>query len=260
MPVPAGPRRAAPPRKKTSKNAPSSALPEPPVEEAESVAVRSPPITDEPPAIADHAVHETSLHAGDSQEIGVAEAVEATYGEHLNITVDVEQRPTPLSAPTEVFHEHVEEAKEELVEDAGSYVEEESMHTAGDQEVHSEQPLEVVEVEEEDEEACRQHVAVKLAQIGAFNPLAGPPPIPQRLPFDEPALAPSEELLDVEDEVNVHTEEYGETIPPPPAIQARHASVQSIKHDAIEPHIGSNQDDTKVGEDDQVPAHRDGES
>ena len=261
MPVPAGPRRAAPPRKKSSKNAPATALPEPPIEEAEGVAVQSPPITDEP---ADRAVHDESLATRDSQkETGeVAEAIEATYDQHLDITADAEQRQTPPPASTETFHEHVEEAEkqeaeEELVERAGSHAEEKSMHTAADdQEVSSEQPPDTVEVEEEEEEeeeARRQRVAAKLAQMGAFNPLAGPPPIPQRGSFDEPALAPSEGPFDVEDEVNVDTEEHGETIPSPPAVPARHDAVQSFEHDA-EP---TDQDNAKV---DRVTAHRDGES
>lgn len=265
MPVPAGPRRAVPPRKKALKSAPATALPEPPVEEAEGVAVQSPPTADEPPAIADRALHDPSLTTGDSQkEISeVAGAVEVTYEEHLNITADVEQYPTPPPATTEAFHEPIEEpekqeAEEELLDGADSHVEEESMHTAADdQEVLSEQPLEVTE---EDEETRRQRVAAKLAQTGAFNPLAGPPQILQRPPFDEPALVPSEKPLDVEDEVNVDTEEYGETIPPPPAVPARHDSVRSIKHDAVEPHVETCQDDVKVDEDDQVPAHRHGES
>lgn len=268
MPVPAGPRRAIPPRKKAPKNPPPTALPEPPVQEAEGVAVQSPPVIDEPSAITDHAVHDATLTTEDSQkESGeVAESVEATYDEHLNITADVEQSPTPYPASTPAIHEPVEEpekqeAEEELVEGADSHVEEESMHTAADdQEVPFEQPPEAVEEDEEDEEARRQRVAARLAQMGAFNPLAGPPPIPRRPSFDEPALAPSEAPLDVEDEVNVDTEEHGETIPPPPAVPERHDSVQWIKDYAAEPHVETDQDDAKVDEDDQVPAHRDGES
>ncbi|KAG8214378.1 hypothetical protein J3R82DRAFT_9370 [Butyriboletus roseoflavus] len=145
MPVPAGPRRAAPPRKK-SKNAPTTALPEPPVDEAEGVSVQSPPITYELPVIVDHAVHDASLTTEDSQKgiDEVAEPVEATYDEHLSITADVEQRPMPPSVPTVATHEPVEEpekqeAEEEPVESADSHVEEESMHTADDQEVPFEQ-------------------------------------------------------------------------------------------------------------------------
>ncbi|KAH0826157.1 hypothetical protein J3R83DRAFT_5576 [Lanmaoa asiatica] len=262
MPVPAGPRRAAPPRKKASKNAPATALPQLPVEEADGVAVQSPPMTDQ---IADRAVQDVSLTTRDSQEIGeVAEAVEATRDEYLSVTADVGQRLTSPPASTEAFHEPVEEhekqeAEEELIEGAGSHVEEESMHTAADdQEASSEQPPEPVE-EEADEEARRQRVAAKLAHMGAFDPLSGPLRIPQRPAHGEPVLAPSEEPLDVEDEVNVDTEEYGETVPHPLAVRTRHDSVKSIKHDVAEPHLETDQDDTKVDADDQVPAHRDGE-
>ncbi|KAG6376877.1 hypothetical protein JVT61DRAFT_903 [Boletus reticuloceps] len=240
MPVPAGPRRAAPPRKKSSKNAPTTALPEPPAGEAEGVTVHSSSIINEPPASADHAIQE-----GDSQEIAeVAEADES------------QQCTTSPPAPREAFHEPVEEpkeqeAEEELLEGAGSHVEEESMHTAtGEQEVPSERPPTVEE--EEEEEARRQRVAAKLAQMGAFNPLAGPPRIPSRRSFDEPAIAPSEAPLDVEDEVNVDTEEHEVTIPPPLAVPPRHDAVHIIKHDATEPHVG-------IGEDDRVTPHRDGE-
>jgi hypothetical protein len=211
------------------------------------VAVQSPHITDEPPASADRVVHDESLTTADSGEVVVT--VEATYDQHLDITADAEQHQTPPPASTEAFHDHVEvaekqEAEEELVERADSHVEE-SMHTAAhDQEVSSEQPPDTVQVEE----ARRQRVAAKLSQMGAFNPLTGPPSIPLRQSFDEPALAPSEEP---------HTEDYGETIPSPPAVPTRHDAVQSFKHDVVEP---TDKDDAKVDEDDRVPAHRDGES
>ncbi|KAF8547172.1 hypothetical protein OG21DRAFT_958221 [Imleria badia] len=260
MPVPAGPRRAGPPRKKASRNAPATALPEPPVEEEDGMIIHAPHITNELPASADRTIHD----ARDSQkEIDqVTEVVGATHDEHLNITAEAEQR-TP--APVEAFRKPVEEpekqeAEEELVEGTASHVEEHSMHTAADdQEAPFEQPPEVFEADEEEEETRRQRVAAKLAQMGAFNPLVAPP-ITSHQSFDEPAFVPSEAPLDVEDEVNVDTEEYGVTIPPPPAVPPRQHTVQTIEHDAAEPHVAADQDDVKVDEDDRVPAHRDGES
>lgn len=258
MPMPAGPRRAAPPRKKVSKNAPATPLPEPPAEEAEAGTIQPPSIINEPPAGAD-----CTLTSGDSRiEIGqLAETVETT--QHLGITADAEQ-PEPTSVHTEksfqgpVEESEKQEAQEEHVEVADSRVEEEPMHTvADDQEVPLEQPPEVVEEEEEEEEARRHRVAARLAQMGAFNPLAGRPPIPSRQSLDEPAPEPSEAPLDVEDEVNVGTEEIGVTMPPPPVIPPRHGAGRSVKHDAVE---ADQDDDAKVDEEHRVLLHRDGES
>ena len=251
MPVPAGPRRAAPPRKKP---APPTALPEPPVEEAVGATVQSP--DGQPPATADYVVHDALLPTRDSQEIAErAEIGKATHDEQLNTTVNDNDEQQP-PASIEAFHEPVEEpekqeAEEELVEGAGSHVEEEFIHTVADSQ------HEIVDVEEEDEEARRHRVAAKLAQMGAINPLAGPPLISQRPSSDEPAPARYEEPLDVEDEVNVDTEEHGETIPPPPTIRPR---PRAAEHDPAESHLETDQDDGKLDEDEQVPAHRDGES
>ncbi|KAG1723026.1 uncharacterized protein EDB91DRAFT_1173775, partial [Suillus paluster] len=82
------------------------------------------------------------------------------------------------------------------------------------------------EQDEEEEEARRKRVAAKLSQMGAFNPLAGSPPVPRRESIPSPTArrdsvpispVPVEEPLDVEDEVNVDLEEVGESIPSPPA-------------------------------------------
>lgn len=252
MPVPIGPRRPAPPRKKVSKNAPTTALPEPPVEE--TVTVQSPPITDEPSASADRVACDAT---GDSQKEtgGVAEGVEAIYDQHLDITAGAEQRSTPPPVSTETFHEPVEEpekqeAEEELV---GSHVEAKSTCTAADdQGKSSEQPPMAVE-EEEAEKARRQRIAAAIAHLGVYNP----PPISSRQSPGEPELPPSELPLDVEDEVNVDTEEFGET---PPTFPARRGAIQFIKYDAAEPHVEADPDSTKVDSGDRGPALRDGES
>lgn len=264
MPVPAGPRRAAPPRKKPSKNAPAGPLPEPPAEEAEVAAVQLASVIVEPhTGIVDDAPLAVEVSQKETSE--VAGTIETTHDEHVNITTD----PEHTVPGSEAFYEPVEEPShqegvEELVECAVVHAGEESTHTgAEDQAVQAEQPSGAVEPEAEedaDEEVRRQRVAARLAQMGAFNPLTGPPPIPQRSSFDEQAVAtPSKEPLDVEDEVNVDTEEHRETISPPPASPARQGTVPPIEHDAAGPDVGIDQDDAKVDEDDQAPAH-DGES
>lgn len=251
MPVPAGPRRAAPPRKKSSKNVPTTALPEPPVED-DGMTLHAPHSINEPSATTHRVIHDTEESQKQSDQ--VIEVIEVAHDEHLNITAEAEHH-----APAEAFHEPVEEpekqeAEEELVEGAGSHVDEQSMHTAADdQEASFEQAVQA----DEEEEARRQRVAVQSAQMGAFNPLAGPPQIPSRQSFDEPA---SEAPLEDEYEVSVDTEEHGETIPSPPAVAPRQDTVQSIKHDAAEPHVEPDQDNVKVNEDNRVPVHRDGES
>jgi myosin tail region-interacting protein MTI1 len=265
MPVPAGPRRAAPPRKKSPKNAPAGPLPEPPAEESEVAAVQSASVIDAPhTGIVDDAPLAVEVSQKETSE--VAEAIETTHDERVNITTDPERSAPGSEAFDEPVEEHShQEGVKELVECAVVHAEEESTHTgAEDQAVHAEKPSGAVEPEAEeddaDEEARRQRVAARLAQMGAFNPLTGPAPIPQRSSFDEQSVVtPSKEPLDVEDEVNVDTEEHRETIPPPPASPARQGTVPPIEHDAAEPDVGIDQDDAKVDEDDQAPAH-DGES
>lgn len=263
MPVPVGPRRAAPPRKKAASSAPAIALPEPPVEEAESVTIPSPPIIDDqPPASVDRIVHDLPLTTRGSQVIAeVAEVALTASDKDLHTTADAEQL-TVQPASTDAFHEPAkepqkQEAEEELIEGADSHVEEGIAHTIpDDQQVSSENPP---EVDEEDEEARRHHVAAKLAQMGAINPLTGPHSIPQRPSFDEPAPAQHQEPLDVEDEVNVDTEEHEETIPSPSIIPSRPLVADSIKLGAVKPHLEPDQDDGKLDEDRQVSTHRDGE-
>ena len=232
MPVPAGPRRAAPPRKKASKNAPTSALPEPPVEEAESV---TPATTDEPLSSAVHVIHDAPR---DQQGIAeAAEIVNATSDERSAVLDDAEHLTTQSHAPIEAPQEHEKHNEQ----GAARVVEASGVH-------QSERLPEVDQLEEEDDEMRHQRVAARLAQMGAFNPLAGPPPIPRRASTSEPVPVRSEEPF----KDNVDTEEY-----PPPTDPARLVEVQPVKDDVAES-LEMDQDNN-LDEDAQM-AHRDGES
>jgi hypothetical protein len=94
------------------------------------------------------------------------------------------------------------------------------------------------EEEDEEEEERRKRVAAKLLQMGAINPLAGPPPVPRRESISSPTArhdsvlppVPTEESLDVEDEVNVDLEEVGESVPsPPPARISPQAHIEDLE-------------------------------
>ncbi|KAH7885492.1 hypothetical protein F5I97DRAFT_1400553 [Phlebopus sp. FC_14] len=264
MPVPAGPRRAAPPRKKAYKSAPAAPLPEPPNSEAEPET--APAITDKEP-VTDVEQLTVSPPAeffisGDVQkEVGVVgKSVEETYDEHLNIKQEIAERTGVVATehplePVADTHEDIE-VEEEHVGVAEPEAEEESTAVADDEQAIVPKAPEV-EVEDEDEDARRKRVAAKLAQMGAFNPFAGPPPIPRRESIGESKV---NEGLDVEDEVNVDVEEVGETVPSPPVLSPKEVTVGSVKH-VDDPHV-----ETKAGEeadgDEQVsaPVDRDGES
>ncbi|KIJ07836.1 hypothetical protein PAXINDRAFT_173234 [Paxillus involutus ATCC 200175] len=265
MPVPAAPRRAAPPRKKAYKSSPAALLPPAPTEGAEGEASQPPPsITDEPPAPITESLSVTPadelLATSDVQkEIGeVNKSVEASYDEHLNIKQDVEQLP---HVPTKESHESDEEpeqqeAEEEPVEPQEADADEEPVHTAADDEHAPVTGAPEVE-EEEEEEARRKRVAAKLAQMGAFNPMAGPPPIPRLKSLDE--KPETEESLEVENEVDVDTEEVGKTPPPPSAVPARKHTAESIKHEDAELHVETQEDNSGVDEDEAMPTNRDDE-
>ncbi|KAF8837858.1 hypothetical protein BDN67DRAFT_1013553 [Paxillus ammoniavirescens] len=252
MPVPAAPRRAAPPRKKAYKSAPAAPLPPAPTDGAEGEASQPPPsITDELPVPITETLSVTPgdevLATSDVQkEIGEAnKSVEACYDEHLNIKQDVEQLP---HVPAKESHESGEEAEQQ---EAG--VDEEPVHTAADDE-HT--PV-AGAPEVEEEEARRKRVAAKLDQMGAFNPMAGPPPIPRRDSLNE--KLETEESLEVENEVDVETEGVEKTPPPPLAVPARKHTAESIEHEDTELHVETQEDNSEVDEDEAMPTNRDDE-
>ena len=255
--VPAEPRRSGQPCKSASTSAPNSTLFGPLIEEADTITELSSPVVDEPPMSADHVVHDAPLIAGDLHEIDeVAEVIEATNEDHSTAAANTEQPPTSV----EPLHESVEEPGKqevELVDSASGHAEE----ATDDPQVFPEQPRGVVEAGE-DKEARRHRVVAEFVQIGAFNPLAGPPLVSQpRRPFIS-ELTPilSEEPLDIEDEANVDTERDEENPLPPPGSPARHATVPSIEHDTAEAHLETDPAGGKLGDSEHAQVHRDGES
>ncbi|KAG2146837.1 hypothetical protein DEU56DRAFT_786765 [Suillus clintonianus] len=245
MPVPAGPRRAAPPRKKAYKSPPASQLPDVPVPDAapevteealDAEPTEEPtaqPMTEPEPEARPSIVTVTSQEhvespeqdpVPSSEQILVIGDVQREIGE-VGVSVELDTSEVGPADKLEEEDDHVYHGEPEPEQDEQEQ----------EQEVQEQEEHEVHEQEEEDEaeeEARRQRVAAKLSQMGAFNPLAGPPPVPRRdsIPsptarHDSPAPpVPIEEPLDVEDEVNVDLEEVGESIPSPPAA---HISPQS---------------------------------
>ncbi|KAG1780702.1 hypothetical protein EV702DRAFT_1079921 [Suillus placidus] len=200
MPVPAGPRRAAPPRKKAYKSPPVSQLPEVPVPDAapdvseeapdaepteESAAEPIPEPEPEPePEARSFVVTVTSQEPVESPEqepdpsaeqILVVGDVQKEIGE-VGVSVELGTAEVDLA-------DKVEDEDDRL--DADVPVPEEQDQEEEEQEQEEEENEEREQKEEEDEdeeeeEARRQRVAAKLAQMGAFNPLAGPPPVPRQ--------------------------------------------------------------------------------
>ncbi|KAI6139351.1 hypothetical protein BKA82DRAFT_4224452 [Pisolithus tinctorius] len=273
MPVPAGPRRAAPPRRKTYKSAPSTQLPEVPVPVSGSdLSVSEPTATASPPPLAEASNMESSQQLVVTPPVGALVAGEAHHevgrvnqpadvfddtllsGEDGTGTVLVEPLETIVNEPEGDVDE--EGYTQELqVRGQGSFVGSSSNMTADDEhgyvpsdqkpsshvhvEIEPEQEKEL-EVEqgqdedEEDDETRRKRVAARLAQMGAFNPLTGPPPIPRRTSIEEPHSEGNQ--FDVEEEVNVDTEEVGEYVPSPPtaaAPPAAHQVEEEFKHSHV---------------------------
>ncbi|KIJ64568.1 hypothetical protein HYDPIDRAFT_132558 [Hydnomerulius pinastri MD-312] len=268
MPVPVGPRRAAPPRKKAYKSAPTASVSEPPSEEPQTESPPLPNITDKALVLSAEQLSLSppaeSLTAGDAQpEVGeVNKSADASYDEHLDIKHEDKEPEPETTVSTQKEHETIDETKdleadEESGEAASRDVEEESMHTAADDENAPANEAPEVE-EEEDEEARRKRVAAKLAQMGAFNPFAGPP-VPRRdsADDDEPKAEEEEEPI-AEDVTNVDAEEVAESHPSLPV--ARKDTAESIKHVEAETHVETQEDNSKVDEGEEAPANRDGES
>lgn len=226
MPVPAGPRRAAPPRKKAYKSPSASLLSEVPTptavpeatEEAPGATPTGEPAVESTPELESESVAPPALTKVTSHE-----TVESP-----------EQDTVPSSSDVLIIGDVQKEIGE-----VGKSVE---IHAAEVITVNEPQSVPVQEdreeeEEEEDEEERRRRVTAKLSQMGAVNPLAGPPPVPRRESIPSPtarrdsgtAPVPTEEL-DVEDEVNVDPEEVGESTPPPaPARNSPQAHVEEAR-------------------------------
>ncbi|KAG1732308.1 hypothetical protein EDB19DRAFT_1292055 [Suillus lakei] len=244
MPVPAGPRRAAPPRKKAYKSPPASQLPEAPVPDVvPGVSEEAPDAesTEEPAAEPEpepEAEARPSIVSVTSQEqVESPEQVPVPSAEQILIIGDVQKEIGEVGVSVELDTAEVDPVDKLDEEDAHvdadepeleQQDQEEEGHELEEQEQEQEHKEREREEEEDEaeEEARRQRVAAKLAQMGAFNPFAGPPPVPRRDSIPSPTArrdsipappVPIEKPLDVEDEVNVDLEEVGEPTPSPPA-------------------------------------------
>ena len=239
MPVPAAPRRAAPPRKKNAKSpAPPAHTPEAQI--VESPAAGTPQETsDDASKELQEAVHESKedeaalglppaqIGSGDSHE-----PEEAAAGQPVEqaATQELSEEPAlvqPVRAETPEEHatlEHEDKADVHSVEDVALG---EQQHPAP--ETDSEKKVEEPESHEddEDEEARRHRIAERLRQHGGFNPFSPPPPPVRRQstasvesniksPHEGAAFSPKHEV----EESAVHSP----TSPPPPRRQSTRKS------------------------------------
>ncbi|KIK14818.1 hypothetical protein PISMIDRAFT_17008, partial [Pisolithus microcarpus 441] len=300
MPVPAAPRRAAPPRRKTYKSAPSTPLPEVPVSASGSEEPDSEPvIATSPPPSSTSPLSVTEVSKVDtSRQLAVTVPIEALTGkEHhesgiVNEPADVsddsllsgeggtgavlmERSETIVNEP-EGYVEEEGHAQEPEAEGQGSLkgssssmtaddehryvpsVQEFSSHAYVEAEPAQEKELEAEQEQDEGEqgdEARRKRVAASLAQMGAFNPLAGHTPIPRRTSIEEPHS--KEGQYDVEDEANVDTEEVGERVLSPPTAAmppAVHHVDEEFEHGHVSAEVEERNLDADVERDDEHEA------
>ena len=200
MPVPAVPRRAAPPRKKAYKSPSATQLSEVPAPTAVPEAIEEAP--DATPTV--------ELTAEPTSELEPESVAPPSVTSH--------ESPEQVSVPSseevlvigDVQDDEVGKSAEIDASEVGPVDEHEEGYVSADE------PQPVPEREDWDEE---EGVAAKLSQMGAVNPLEGPPPVPFRefIPSPTashssiPAAVPGKEPLDVEDEVDVDLEEVGES-------------------------------------------------
>ncbi|KAH7924515.1 hypothetical protein BV22DRAFT_1066606 [Leucogyrophana mollusca] len=270
MPVPAGPRRAAPPRKKAYKS------PSPAAEPVAMVTSGDQVTTPEQLSVSNDADREAELSTGDVQrEIGEVNksaeesqnAVEAQSPVSEDLAQDdvptreapqppqdVVDEPSP--PPTEPVQEKTlpdDVENNQLVPEAGQSLHDSPAELEDTEGPHKEpvdpEPeqgrVQEEEIEEdEDEDARRKRVAKKLAQMGAFNPFAGPPPVPRRESTSEVVReAEPEAEPDVDEEVNVGVEEVGESIPPPPVLRREFGTLNaSAAESKLEGHTSGRKD------------------
>ncbi|KAG1860170.1 hypothetical protein DFJ58DRAFT_279798 [Suillus subalutaceus] len=190
MPVPAGPRRAAPPRKKAYKSPPVSQPPEVPVldvapeisrdaPDAEPTEEPAEPTTEPEPELEPEA--RPSVVTMTSQEVVESpEQVQVPSADRILVIGDVQREIGEVGVSVELDTAEVDPADKLEYED--NFVDaDEPVPEQQDQEQEEQEYEEREQEEEEDEageEARRQRVAAKLAQMGAFNPLAGLLPVP----------------------------------------------------------------------------------
>ncbi|KAG1718594.1 WD40-repeat-containing domain protein [Suillus paluster] len=224
MPVPAGPRRAAPPRKKAYKSPPTTQLPDVPVPAAAPETTEEAPdaeSTTEPepePEARPSVVTVTSL-----EQVESPEQVPVPSSEQILVIGDVQKEIGDVGVSVEL--DTVEVGPANTLEEEDVPVDACEPEPAPAQE-EEEQEL------EHDEQMQQEQDEERKKRMGAFNPLAGSPPVPRRESIPSPTArrdsvpispVPVEEPLDVEDEVNVDLEESHVDDEPEEAKEAREA-------------------------------------
>lgn len=225
MPVPAGPRRAAPPRKKVYKSPPASQLSEVPVHDAApEVSEEAPDAepTTEPELELEPEARPSGVTVTSQELVESPEQVPVPSAEQILVIGDVQKEIGEVGVSVELDTAEVDPADKLEDEDdridADVPVPEQQDQDEEGQEQEEQEHEERKQKEEEvdaEEEARRHRVALKLAHMSAFNPLARPPPVSRHDSIPSPTarrdsitaqLVPVEEPLDV-----------GEATPSPPA-------------------------------------------
>jgi hypothetical protein len=194
MPVPAAPRRAAPPRKKAVKSPPPAGKPTPTTSDTVQV--------DSEEQLVDKSPKDSTVQGDREEEIGEvnesadpAPEVSQKHGTLVNVLgeeANMTKEPSPFSSkearevPTNEHEEETVSKAEETTQVPEPPVQQASQSSTSEPESVEESPViekskfveepEPVEEQEDEEEARRKRIAEKLAKMGGINPLAPPPP------------------------------------------------------------------------------------
>ena len=224
MPVPAGPRRAAPPRKKAAKS-PSPA----PQQVLDDQVTQSPANT---PLLGDNVQAQEAVEAAQEsreiEELGSRspELVGSEETEALVSSLKRKDDDEPSQKPTESLHDTVEgEVAASTVDDPSEAVVEAQTVVTTSETEHAEEASEdpkseepAAEEDEEDEGARRKRIAERLAKSGGFNPFSGLPPKQPSLPFTPQATQIEEPAVSS----------------PPPSAPARRESFRQATSDSMD--------------------------
>lgn len=283
MPVPAGPRRAAPPRRKTYKSPPSGPLPEPPAPVPAPAQVDS-EMTDVAPPSSDVAGPETpeflpseepTVSAPDEMLVSgdihteISKSVDVLDDAHVTPEQQVEfdEGAMLVEQPTELIdeQENMEEEPDPLQKKGEVSIKSSMCETAEDEhhgavlDTEPEQDQQELQPEsepesEEDEATRRKRVADKLITIGAFNPLD--PSFPVSPPYvEEPVDADTEQVAEnmpaiitvpptVEETEDQHAHSTPEVDVEETKVELEDGEQEEYEHETVQP----------------APVERDGES
>ncbi|KZT19984.1 hypothetical protein NEOLEDRAFT_1141294 [Neolentinus lepideus HHB14362 ss-1] len=231
MPVPTGPKRAAPPRRKAAKSPSPAAqqiLDEPIKECPSDTPVLETPAPEveaksEVPAELQKAVEEIPVEASVPEPGAVSTHEDYAPNEDLSALgalhadAEIEDLPKQVEEAEEAAAEkHIEDLHvKQSSADTEVPVADEPVETHAEPEAEAAVPEQEEQQEaEEDEDVRRKRVAERLAKMGGINPLAAPPPLSPSADRQEP----------------VRKQSLGVTTPSSPALEQRDSTKSNVAH------------------------------